>query len=137
VFYRTTTKLHTQGTEFEVDAVTSLPRVDIAYAYSGADGLIINALADAGVAGIVAAGLGSGASPAAFMSAIKAARERGIAVVIATQTGSGRVVQTRRFTEDGYIVADNLTSKKARVLLMLALTKTDDPKEIQRMFLTY
>ena len=44
---------------------------------------------------------------------------------------------TRRFTEDGYIVADNLTPKKARILLMLALTATKDPAEIQRMMLTY
>ena len=36
-----------------------------------------------------------------------------------------------------YIVADNLAPKKARILLMLALTKTDDPVEIQRMMLTY
>jgi len=58
-------------------------------------------------------------------------------VVIATQTGSGRVMQTRRFAEDGYIVADNLTPKKARILLMLALEKTKDKAEIQRMMLAY
>ena len=58
-------------------------------------------------------------------------------MVIATQTGNGRVVRTKRFTEDGYIVADNLAPKKARILLMLALTVTNDPAEIQRMFLTY
>ena len=137
VFYRTPTKAHTQDAEFDVDAVTALPRVDIAYAYAGADGLVVNALADAGVAGIVVSGLGSGSSPSQFMAAAKDARQRGIPVVIATQTGSGRVMRTKRFTEDGYIVADNLTPKKARVLLMLALTQTDDPKEIQRMMLTY
>ena len=46
-------------------------------------------------------------------------------------------MQTRRFTEDGYIVADNLTPKKARILLMLALEKTKDKAEIQRMMLAY
>jgi L-asparaginase/Glu-tRNA(Gln) amidotransferase subunit D len=46
-------------------------------------------------------------------------------------------VQTRRFTDEGYIVADNLTPKKARILLMLALTATGDRSEIQRMMLTY
>nr|MCS5656046.1 asparaginase [Dehalococcoidia bacterium] len=68
---------------------------------------------------------------------LKEASDCGMPVVIATGTGSGRVMQTRRFTEDGYIVADNLTPKKARILLMLALTKTKDPVEIQRMMLTY
>ncbi len=66
-----------------------------------------------------------------------AAMGRGVKVVIATQAGSGRVMQTRRFTEDGYIVADNLSPRKARILLMLALTKTSDTKEIQRMMLAY
>jgi L-asparaginase/Glu-tRNA(Gln) amidotransferase subunit D len=71
------------------------------------------------------------------MEALRRAQRQGVKVVIATQTGSGRVVRTRRFTEDGYIVADNLTPKKARILLMLALTRTDDSAEIQRMMLTY
>ncbi len=98
---------------------------------------MIKALADAGVPGIVAAGLGSGGSPPAFMAGLRSAQERGAKVVVATQTGNGRVMQTRRFLEEGYIVADNLAPKKARILLMLALTRTQDPAEIQRMLLTY
>jgi L-asparaginase len=35
------------------------------------------------------------------------------------------------------VPADNLNPQKARVLLMLALTKTHDPKEIARMFSEY
>ena len=34
----------------------------------------------------------------------------------------------------GMIPADTLNPQKARILLMLALTKTNDPKEIRRMF---
>ncbi|MCC6719377.1 MAG: L-asparaginase 2, partial [Acetobacteraceae bacterium] len=33
--------------------------------------------------------------------------------------------------------ADNLTPQKARILLALALTKTSDVAEIERMFLEY
>ena len=117
--------------------VEELPRVDIAYAYAGADGLVVNAVAEARVNGIVAAGLGGGSSSPEFMAALKEAQEKGIPVVIATQTGNGRVMRTRRFVEDGYIAADNLAPKKARILLMLALTRTDDPGEIQRMMLEY
>ena len=137
VFYRTTTKPHTQDAEFDIDSVNALPRVDIAYAYAGADGLLVRALVDAGVAGIVAGGLGSGGAPSKMMAALKSASQSGIPVVIATQTGNGRVVRTRRYDEDGYIVADNLSPKKTRILLMLALTKTKNPEEIQRMMLTY
>ena len=46
-------------------------------------------------------------------------------------------MRTRRFVEDGYIAADNLAPKKARILLMLALTRTNEPAEIQRMMLEY
>ena len=137
VFYRTPTRSHTLDTEFDVEAITELPRVDIAYVYAGADGLVANALADAGVPGIVVASLGGGSIPPLFMKALREARQRGIKVVITTQAGSGRVVQTRRFTEEDFIVADNLTPKKARILLMLALVKTEEPAEIQRMMLTY
>ena len=35
------------------------------------------------------------------------------------------------------IPADTLNPQKARILLMLALTKTSDPKEIRRMFAEY
>ena len=137
VFYRTPTRAHTQDTEFDLEGVAELPRVDIAYSYAGADGLLVNALADAEVPGMVAAGLGSGGSPPGFMAALRKAMERGVKVVIATQTGNGRVMRTRRFDEAGYIVADNLSPKKARILLMLALTKSSEPEEIQRMMLKY
>jgi L-asparaginase len=137
VFYRTPTRSHTIDTEFNVADLTQLPRVDIAYAYAGADDLVVRALADAGVPGIVAAGLGSGGSSPAFMRGLRAAQQRGARVVIATHTGNGRVIRNRRFTEERYIVADNLAPKKARILLMLALTVTDNPEEIQRMMLTY
>ncbi|MBI3325731.1 MAG: asparaginase [Nitrospinae bacterium] len=137
VFYRAPTRPHTSQTEFDVEGLTELPRVDIVYAYTGADDLLIRALVDADVPGIVAAGLGSGGSPPAFMQGLRTARTRGTVVVVSSQTGSGRVVPTRRFQEEGWVVADNLTPKKARVLLMLALTVTRDLREIQRMMAQY
>lgn len=137
VYYRRPERRHTADSEFDLTGVDALPRVDIAYAYAGADGIVIDALAAAGVAGIVAAGLGSGGSPAPFMDALRRAMAAGIPVVLAAQVGSGRVLQTRRFREAGYIVADNLHPKKARILLMLGLTATSDPAELQRMMLEY
>ena len=137
VYYRRPERAHTVESEFDVEGLDSLPRVDIAYAYAGADGLVIRAMAQGGVRAIVAAGLGSGSSPPEFMAALKDAQQGGVPVVLATQAGSGRVMRSRRFTEDGYIVADNLAPKKARILLMLAVTRTSDPAEIQRMMLTY
>ena len=110
--------------------------MDIAYAYAGADGLVVNALAG-GRRWHCGRRPGRGQFLPEFMAALKKAQGRGIPVVIATQTGNGRVMRSRRFVEDGYIAADNLAPKKARILLMLALTRTRDAGEIQRMMLTY
>ena len=137
VFYRQPVRVHTAASEFDVASVKELPRVDIVSAYAGADGLLVDALVHAGVPGIVAAGLGAGLAPRAYMQALDAAVKRGIKVLFATQTGSGRVVPKQSLLDYGFIVADNLTPRKARILLMLALGRTSDSTEIQRMALTY
>jgi L-asparaginase len=46
-------------------------------------------------------------------------------------------VSSDRSAERGIVTSDNLPPQKARILLRLALTKTKDPKEIQRMFDEY
>lgn len=137
VFYRTPARVHTHRTEFDVTGVKELPRVDIALAYSGADGAAVRALAQAGCQGLVSAGLGSGSAPSAFLDALTDVARRGVPVVVASQSGSGRVMARKAFTERGLIVADNLQPRKARILLMLALTRTRRPEDIQRMMLTY
>ena len=137
VFYRDVTHLHTYRTEFDADAIEALPRVDIAYAYAGVDGTSVAALAQAGCRGLVAAGLGSGGAPRAFLDALSKVVETGVPVVVASQAGSGRAMARRAAAERGFLFADNLLPRKARILLMLALTRTSDRGEIQRMFRTY
>ena len=44
---------------------------------------------------------------------------------------------TPKKEEQGFMVSDNLVPQKARVLLMLALTVTQDRAEIQQMFREY
>jgi L-asparaginase type II len=136
-FLRAPVRAHTTASEFDVNRITALPRVDIAYAYAGVDGVAVKAMLDAGCAGIVSAGLGSGSVPRAFLDALRAAHERGVCIVMASQVGNGRVMAKRSFAEKGFVVADNLAPKKARILLMLALAQTRDAGEIQRMMLTY
>lgn len=136
-FYRSPTRAHTAETEFDPEKIDRLPRVDIAYAYSGVDGVAIEACVKAGCKGLVGAGLGSGSAPRAFHDALEAARKDGIVVVIASQSFNGRVMGKRAFKERGFIVADNLAPKKARILLMLGLAQNHHPEEIQRMLLKY
>jgi L-asparaginase len=136
-FYRDTTRSHTYSAEFNVDAIAKLPRVDIAFAYAGVDGTAVTALARAGCEGLIAAGLGSGGAPRSFLDALSDVVRGGVPVVVASQAGSGRTMARKAAVERGFLFADNLLPRKARILLMLALSRTRDHLEIQRMMHTY
>jgi L-asparaginase len=141
VYYRAPVKRHTSRTEFDPDRIDALPRVDVALVYQGVDGDIVRAMVDRGARGIVIAAAGAGASSGSLGEGITYAVEKGAIVVTTTRTGSGRVPARR--TDDGpqeaarRLQGEDLAPVKARVLLMLALTVTDDPAAIQRMFLEY
>ena len=137
VFYRSPTRKHTTATPFDVAGVEALPRVDIVYAYAGADGLLVDAVRRNRSDGLVLAGFGSGTYPPAVLEAGAQAVSDGIPVVMASRATAGRVVITPRGERLGYIVCDNLLPQKARILLMLALTLTRDRGEIQQMFREY
>ena len=137
VFYRNVTRCHTAATRFDVTGCETLPRVDIVYSYSGADGLLIEAVRQHGSAGLVVVGFGSGSLSSDIFSAGAQAIQQGLAVVIASRAMTGRIIMTPRKEEMGYLVADDLLPQKARILLMLALGETRDREAIQEMFYTY
>jgi L-asparaginase len=72
-----------------------------------------------------------------FAAAVKEGRAKGVVFVQSDRKGSGRVMESARAAERGVVTADNLNAQKARQLLRLALTKTTDIREIQRMFDEY
>jgi L-asparaginase len=146
VFYRDTTKRHTIKSEFDVSSVATLPRVDVLLVYQGAEGDLIRAAADAGAKGIVIAGAGAGATSGTQSAGIEYALKKGVFVVTTTRTGSGRIAGRGGRGRGGEppseeqrhrIAGEDLQPVKARVLLMLALTRTTDPAQIQRMFTEY
>ena len=137
VFYRSPIRKHTTATPFNVSGRSSLPRVDIVYAYAGADGLLVDAVRHNRSDGLVVAGFGGGTLPPAVVSAAAAAVEEGIPVVLASRATAGRVVMTPQKDEQGFIVCDNLLPQKARILLMLGLSTTKDRSELQQLFETY
>ena len=137
VFYRAPLRLHTVDTPFMVDDMTGLPRVDIVYAYAGADGLLVNAVRNNRSDGLVLAGFGGGTFPPAVIEAAVKLVDDGIPVVLATRSTAGRVVTTPKKEEQGFLVSDNLLPQKARILLMLGLTVTKDRHELQQMFYDY
>jgi L-asparaginase len=142
VWYRSTTRRHTHRAEFDLSDVEELPRVDIVMVYQGASGDVIKALVDQGARGIVIASAGAGAMSGTQREGMRYAMDEGTFVVVSTRTGSGRIAAPQRpgSAPGGQamrISAEDLAPLKARILLMLALTKTTSGQEIQRMFLEY
>jgi L-asparaginase len=139
-FYRESTRKKTINTEYDITNIDSLPRVDIVYGYANEDRVAIDAFVAAGAKGIVHAGPGDGslARPAVEPALIEA-RKKGVVIVRSSRTGNGIVARNGEAKDDelDFVVSDTLNPQKARILLSLALTKTTDTKEIQRMFYTY
>ncbi len=139
-FYRTTTRRHTANSEFDVRALKSLPAVDILYSYVEPRPELFQALVKAGDKGIVFAGTGAGGLSKVERDAVDAMlKGKGDKPVLvrASRTGNGRVYAAKEYDERDIVPADTLTAQKARILLMLALTKTRDLKEIRRIFDEY
>ena len=138
VFYREALRRHTAKTEFDLAATTMLPRVDILMFYQGASSDLLQAAVDAGAKGIVIAVAGADLTGGSLAPGISYAERHNVVVVAATRTGSGRIaaLSSNRLRE-GMIGGEDLTPLKARILLMLALTRTRSAVEIQRMFTEY
>ena len=137
-FYRSPLRRQT----LTVDSRTALPRVEIVSTYAGADGRVIRSFVkDGDVDGIVVTGLGLAGIPGAVFDAVQEARAKGIPVVVSTRVPTGRVFplsaskgSALSLKAIGCVLADNLSPQKARILLMLALTKTRDSEVVQKYF---
>ena len=136
--YRTPMRRHTAQSEFDVRGLTRLPDVDILYSY-----------VEPSTATIGGAGRGRGAGHRRRRHRRRRAvhaRARGLQAVLSgppasrpivvrsNRTGNGRVLPQAETDALGMVPGDNLSPQKARILLMLALTKTRDLAEIRRMF---
>jgi L-asparaginase len=132
-------KRHTTKTEFSVAGHASLPRVDIIYAHANMSPDLIDAAVANGAKGIVVAGVGDGNMTEGALKACEAARAKGVVVVRSTRLVSGLVLRNNEVNDDekGFVASGEFNPQKSRVLLQLALTKTDEPRAIQFMFDEY
>lgn len=139
VFYREPLRKHTKETVFDITYLNTLPRVDIVYHYAGNTGAAVEAFVTAGAKGIVHAGTGNGSIGKLEYPAIEAAQKQGVVIVRSARVGNGIIARNGEANDDKYnfVASDNLNPQKARILLMLALTKTDNPQVIQNMFWEY
>jgi L-asparaginase len=140
-FYRSTTKRHTANSEFDISSLTQLPKVAVLYSYVEPEPSLIRAVITAGARGIVFAGTGNGALATAEREAVAEINKMPAAsrpvLVRSSRVGNGRVTATAQFDELGVIPADTLNPQKARILLMLALTRTTDVTQLRRVFSEY
>lgn len=137
-FYNNVTKAHAKNAPFDVSKLTSLPKVDILYSYSNdGSGVAAKALFEHGTKGIVVAGSGAGSIHKNQKDVLKELLKKGLKVVVSSRVVAGCVAVSDSDEKLGFISAEDLNPQKARVLLMLALTKTSDPKKIQEYFLKY
>jgi L-asparaginase len=140
-FYSSITTRHTMKSEFSLEGLTveNLPLVAILYSYANLGGLMVDAMVEKGVKGIVLAGVGDGNTTDAALAALERAAKKGVAVVRCSRTGSGLVDRNVEVNDDklGFIAGMELSAQKARILLMLGLTKTSDVKKLQEYFNQY
>ena len=135
-FYRQPLRKHTVASEFDVSRLERLPRVDIIYTASGTDGILIDAAVErAHSDGLVIAVSPTGAPAPGMKEALNRAAGANVPIVYANRGGHDRL--RRMLPGEPFIAGDNLNAQKARILLMLALTKTRDFAEIQRIFDEY
>ena len=131
-------KKHTKNSVFDVSKLDTLPRVDIVYSHANDYGDIVEHLVKMGSKGIVHAGTGNGSIHNDVMVTLKAAQDSGVRVVRSSIVGSGFIDPSKKMDYDGkFILGSDLNPQKARILLMLGLTKTDDVKELQKYFDEY
>jgi L-asparaginase len=138
-WYRTPVQVHTAKSEFSIDGVTALPRVDIIYAHANMSPDLITSAVQSGAKGIVIAGVGDGNFTSPTQDAIKAAIAKGAVVVRSSRVNGGIIRRNIEINDDqlGTVASMELNPAKARVLLQLALLKTTDRMKIQDYFNRY
>ena len=137
VFYRNSIGKNTINSEFNISGHKELPQVEIISSYAFASPIAINALIDANVDGLVISGVGHGNYNRPIADAINRANSKGIAVVRSSRILKGGVDIAAEEYNPKFPVAYYKSPQKARILLMLALTKTKDSRDIQRIIMEY
>jgi len=150
------TRRHGEDSEFDMRKVDSLPRVELAFSYPGgtgprfegqpagvavatngmtrAESELFTALRRAGVVVVTVFAYGDNMSAARDPDAPRT-EPRAADSGDSTRPDSTRAPQPP--PAPPMVTAQHLTPAKARILLMVALTRTKDPVEIQRYFLRY
>ncbi|WP_111891258.1 asparaginase [Acinetobacter sp. MB5] len=140
-WFRESTKRHNSSSEFNIESIEgdSLPLVGIVY---GANNMLPQSylvLQQAGAKAIIHAGTGNGSVADYIVPTLNKLQSEGVQIIRSSHVPQGFVIRNAEQPDDtyGWVVAHDLNPQKTRLLTALALTKTTDAKEIQRMFYEY
>lgn len=139
-WFETSEKEHTKETDFNVKNQKELPRVDIIYAHANMSPDLIDAAVKNGADGIVIAGVGDGNMTKETLNKLENyVKKEDLLVVRSTRLPEGLVLRNNEVDDDkaGFVASGELNPAKSRVLAQLALTKTKDPRKVQKMFNIY
>jgi glutamin-(asparagin-)ase len=138
-WFRNPAKRHTMGSEFDIDSIDKLPEVQIVYGSGNMALEMYDAVARSGAKAIVHAGTGNGSVANYAVDKLRGLRSQGLQVVRSSRVGDGFVLRNSEQPDDKYdwVVAHDLNPQKAKILAAVALTKTTDSKELQRVFWQY
>lgn len=139
-WFRLPAKRHTVNSEFDIDRISKLPAVEIAYGYGNVSDTAYKAFAAAGAKAVIHAGTGNGSVSNRVVPALRELRSQGVQIIRSSHVNAGGfVLRNAEQPDDQYdwVVAHDLNPQKARILAAVALTQTSNAKEIQRIFWEY
>lgn len=138
-WFRRLDKRHTMQSEFNIETITTLPDVQIVYGSGNMNPEMYKAAVSLGAKAIIHAGTGNGSVANYAVDTLRELRAKGIQIIRSSRVGDGIVLRNAEQPDDKYdwIAAHDLNPQKAKILAALALTKTNDTKELQRMFWEY
>ncbi|GHC70885.1 glutaminase-asparaginase [Pseudorhodoferax aquiterrae] len=138
-WFRAPVKRHTTQSEFNIDEITALPQVDIAYGYGNVPASTVETIGK-GAKAIIHAGTGNGSVADRVVPALQKLRADGVQVIRSSRVNTGGfVLRNAEQPDDKYdwVVAHDLNPQKARILAMVALSKPLSTADLQRVFWEY
>lgn len=135
-FYRQHLQPHTTASEFDISGVDSLPNVLILSDFTGLDEAVVRHFGKQPMDGLVIRTFAGGRMSAGMLAGLKSISDPGVPMVVTSRVPKGRIVSPPDYDFPA-VVSRGQQDNKARILLMLALTRTVDHDEIQRIFDRY
>ena len=140
-WFRNVAKRFNNASEFNIENIKgdALPLVQIVYGSTNMLPDAYLAYQKAGAKAIIHAGTGNGSVAKYIVPTLNQLQADGVQIIRSSRVPHGFVLRNAEQPDDkyGWVVAHDLNPQKAKILAALALTKTKDAKEIQRMFWEY